>query len=569
MKKVLSVILALVLVCSLAGVMGVSALADGEGVTIVVTGGTGDAIGGEGLSYAAAAALKGSYDDNAILVDAGGFAGSAAAIMTAAGYDLIVPDEALADWDITSISMGVSGLSAGVMFEKNGVKIAFVGVVPMDDQDADTYYSNIQAAVTAARDKGADYVIALGLVDDAAALTDNVAGIDIILTYGAEADVAEITDEAEEPAVLTTILTVGAGFDTIGVVTLDEDGVAAENLDAEQYEALDLEESDVIQALEAAFKVAKAEEEVEEEVIETAETAEVEETQAAEEASPVDAEQTEEAAVLEEEVQQDGESEEAGEAPENDGADESSENTGENDGNTEEDTEEPTEENTENAENTEQTEEQVEETAPVLPTPVVDEASALDAAAEEPVAEEVVTWDGAEESSATDYTRGATDLKIDFEHPVSKVEIKNGENWNEFLAEYYTLSNDNKTVSIKANILNDLVDGNYYFNFKFSDGAADESLTVSISGTYVAPAGESTETAGTTGTTESAQTTESTQTTESAQTTESTASVSGNTPATGDNSPILVYIIILAVLAVALVVVIVLVTRKGKKGGKH
>ena len=571
MKKILSVILTLTMLVGLVGVLGVTALADGDGVTIVVTGGTGGAVGGEGLGFSAAAALKGSYDDNAVmLVDAGGFNVGAAAIMTAAGYDLIVPEEALNDWDINSISMGVSGLSAGVMFEKNGVKVAFVGVVPMADLDDDTYYANIQAAVTAALDKGAEHVVALGLVEDASTLLDVVSGIDIVLTYGDEADVTEITAEDDETQVLATVLTVGAGFDTIGLLTVNDEGVKAENLDAEAYEALGLEESDVIQALESAFKVVDEEEQPEEE--------------------NSDADQTEEISADEEDALQDGDTEEQSEENSEENAEENTEEQSEENSeeNTEEQSEEKTEENTEeqSEENTEEnTEEQSEENAqgteektedaPVLPTPaaVVDDASPEDAVDETKQGEESAAVDGEAESkdSASDllstdgetetksYTRGETDLSITFEKAVSKIDVDYGAaGLKTFGDSYYTLSDEGKTVAIKHDVINPWVDGNYTFRFTFSDNTTQDVI-VNISGNYTAPATATT-------------TTTATSTPEPTPTPAPTASPAprGNTPATGDNSPILTYIIILVVLAVALVVVIVLVARKGKKGGtKH
>ena len=684
MKRAFSMILALVMVLSLCSVMGVSALAEGEqtkgALTIVVTGGTGDAIGGDGLGFASAAALRDSYDDDAVLlVDAGGFAVNAAAIMTAAGYDLVVPDEALTDWDIASISMGVSGLSAGVMFEKNGVRVAFVGVVPMSvpagepaaesaeeaaaaEPDAETYFANIQAAVTAARDKGAAYVIALGLVEDAAALTENVTGIDAVVTYGkaavenveepaaesveeepaaeteepaaeTEEEPAEETEEEpveeteEEPAVETEgesaaenaldgaaeeaeapgalVLTVGEGFASIGVLSITEDGVSAENLDAEQFEALELEQSDVILAMEAAFQSEGADEESGEEADETEsgeeageaepgeeaeqteQTADTEETtgdapaaendteeaDAAQEQPAEEEKSAEEPAAAEEPAEQPVEEQPAEEPAEEKPAEEqpAEEQSAEEPAAAEEPVSEPIEEDkpveeqaAEQAAEQPAAEEVPAETEvdPVEPTPVVDtEEAAADAAAEEtakPESEEAAQ----PTRTVKDFSKGPDDLKLDFDDPIASVSVPDGTGGlKEFLSDYYTLSGDSKSIAIRASVLNDWPEATYSFTFHFSNGAADKEIFVKVSGTYSAPP---TATPEATATAAPTATPEATATPAPTPTPTPTPKANG-TPATGDNSPIVTYAVILVVLLAALAVVVVLVVRKNKR----
>ena len=595
MKKVLCMILSLIMVLSLIGVMSVVSLADAEdGLTVIVTGGTGDAIGGEGLNFTAAAALKASYDENEVLlVDAGGFAGSAPAIMTAAGYDLIVPENALTDWDITSISMGVSGLSAGVMFEKNGVKAAFVGVVPRGGQEEEEYYANIQAAVTASRDKGAAYVVALGLVDDAEALIDNVSGISVILTYGDESSVGKITedglvvavdrdasatdadeeaadeedadeeDAAEEAAdeaqenesVRAVVLTVGKRFGSIGKLTLKTDGVAAENLKAEQYTQMELEESEIIRALEAACKTSAVEDPTEDgEPADDEEPAGDEETDDDEETAGDEEPAGDEETAGEEEPAGDEQSAEDEQPAGDEQPDE---------------TEQPAE--------TESTPEPTEEPI-VEPTPVAgQEEDASETDAEEPTATpeptveptpEVVHYDTDEDKdSPTDYTRGSVDLKLDFDHPVSAVFVSDNGSLKTFEPQYYTLSGDSKSVSIHADVLNAWGDGNYPFAIRFADGTEDKNIIVSISGSYTAPTAtpEPTATAAPADTAAPGSTPAATAASSAAP--QNSNSGSGkSTPLTGDDSPILLYAIILVVLIAALAVVIILVARKKKNG---
>lgn len=628
MKRLLSVLLALVMVMSLAGVMGVSALAAEDELTIVLTGGTDTAVGGEGLGFATAAAIKDTYDSNAVLlVDAGGFDAAAGAIMTAAGYDLVVPDEVMGDWAVTSIAMNSDALKPGALIEKNGVKVGFVAVEPMGGMDAATYYDTIQGAVTGARDTGAEFVIALGRVDDANAIIENVSGIDAILTYGATAikalpgeiteeaeqteepaeeteetdgeteDAAEVTEEGEEeltqdgeteePAAQALYVSVGSDFGSIGIVSIKGNMLYAETVNEETVGALELEESSAIQALEAAFQPAHAQEETVEETTEESEIAE--EPEAAEETE--DAEETEAA---EEQPAEDGATADA-EPVKEDAVEEPT------------DTETSDEETAEDAADAETAEEEqtntdgeaeaADEPAAVEPTPVADGASATDAqetentdalpeesakpaesdaseagendASEEPAApaETEQPADNADNDSnaPTEFIRGLADLEIDFENPVKEVEIKDGSDYKEFESRYYTLSNGDKTVALSASVLNDWPDGNYWFRFLFADGTEAEIVVVRISGDKPVPDSEEQSPAKETTPAAEKETSKADPTPAPAK---DSSAKKASTPATGDTSPIGVYAAILGVMVVALAIVIVLVVRKKKTQDK-
>ena len=147
------------------------------------------------------------------------------------------------------------------------------------------------------------------------------------------------------------------------------------------------------------------------------------------------------------------------------------------------------------------------------------------------------------------WTKGTEDLVFELEHPVSGITVGG----QDFGAEYYTLSNDNKTVAVKASVLNGWTNNaentNYTFVFTFSDGAESKIAKVKISGE--APA-------------EVTATPAPTDTPAPTATPEPTQAPRSSTPPTGDTSPIALYAIILGVMVVALVVVIVLVVRKKK-----
>lgn len=643
MKRVLSMLLALVMVMSLAGVMGVSALAAEDELTIVLTGGTGSAVGGEGLGFATAAAIKDTYDSNAVLlVDAGGFDAAAGAIMTAAGYDLVVPDEVMGDWAVTSIAMNSDTLKPGALIEKNGVKVGFVAVEPMGDMDAATYYETIQGAVTGARDTGAEFVIALGRVDDANAVIENVSGIDAILTYGGTAVKAlpgEITEEAEqteetaeetdgeaeedtemteetaaegeeeltqdgeteETAAQALYVSVGSEFGSIGIVSIKGNMLYAETVNEETVGALELEESSAIQALEEAFQPAQAQEGTAEEMTEETEAAEeaeiteeteaAEETESAEEQPVEDGEAAEDATADAEPVKEDAVEEPADtETSPEENAEETAEAAAD------------TETAEEEAANTDGEAEAAAEPAAVEPTPVVDDASAADAqesintdaqpeetpaeegadtaesddsensenaASEEPAApaDTEQPEDNANENSnaPTEFIRGLADLEIDFENPVKEVQIKDGSDYKEFEARYYTLSNEDKTVALSASVLNDWPDGNYWFRFLFADGTEEKIVVVRISGDKPVPdAAEETPAKE-----EAPAAAEETAKAEAtpAPAKDSTAK-KASTPATGDTSPIGLYAAVLGVMVVALAIVIVLVVRKKKTQDK-
>ena len=230
MKKLLSILLALAMMLSL---FGVAALADGEAeeaveteetaetleseegtapvLTILLTGEVGlpaveDTEEGEepasSMGYAGAAALKEYYarDGIALLVDAGGFAPSAAVVMEAAGYDLAVTADAIESETLVALAP-VADSPAGMMMNKGEMIVAFIGInIPAVEEAEESeeteesaegeevtdpnaaLYAVIQESVDKAAD--ADYVILIGLCADAKALAENVAGVDAILTTG-------------------------------------------------------------------------------------------------------------------------------------------------------------------------------------------------------------------------------------------------------------------------------------------------------------------------------------------------------------------------------------------------
>lgn len=623
MKRFLSVLLALVMVMSLAGVMGVSALAAEDELTIVLTGGTGTAVGGEGLGFATAAAIRDTYDSNAVLlVDAGGFDTAAGAIMTAAGYDLVVPDEVMGDWAVTSIAMNSDALKPGALIEKNGVKVGFVAVEPMGAMDAATYYDTIQGAVTGARDTGAEFVIALGRVDDANAVIENVSGIDAILTFGATAikalpgeiteedelteepaeetgeteEAAEVTEEGEEeftqdgeteePAAQALYVSVGSEFGSIGIVSIKGNMLYAEIVNEETVDALELEESGAIHALEEAFQPAQAQEEIPEEA--AVDIVPAEETEAAEENESA-----------EEQPAEDGEADDAATAdaePVKEDAVEEPTDTETSDEEIAEDTAD-TETAEEEEANTDGEAEAADEPAAVEPTPVADGASSTDAqetedtdalpeesaqpaeaddsesgenaASEEPAApadtEQPAENADNNSNAPTEFIRGLADLEIDFENPVKEVEIKDGSDYKEFESRYYTLSNGDKTVALSASVLNDWPDGNYWFRFLFADGTEEQIVVVRISGDKPVPDSNDESPAKETTPAAAEQTAKAEATPAPAK--DSTAKKT-STPATGDTSPIGVYAAVLGVMVVALVIVIVLAVRKKKTQDK-
>jgi hypothetical protein len=555
MKKVFSLLMALVLVMSLVSVMGVSALAEEEtegGVTVLVTGGMG-AAAEDGLRYATLAAWKNTYEEDAVLlVDAGDFDVAAVPVMNAAGYDLAVPDQAVEDADFACVSMGVEDLKAGAYLEKNETAIAVIGLCPMGDETAEDYYAAIQNNVDAAT--GADFIIAVGQTEDGQALVENVTGLSAVVILGDETDESVVSTGEETSALVATV-----AADGVAVLKLSADGVEGSHAAVEDITALELTDDETVAEAEEAWLAALAQEEAD------AEETDAEETDAEEAEEPADGEDAEEAETDDQTAQD-----------------------------TEETEEEPADEQNDSAEDQQDTEstqeeEQVSGSDAVIqqpdPTPAQESAvSTSDAVldtdqsseqpndedpADDPTDDEDNDDQDDEESEAPAQTtletitfdRGTSDLVVELTGAaLSKIQIGD-EDSTYFLVEGndYSVSNGGLTVTLFANTLNNwpaagsTQSATYKFRFIQTDGNVVEKKIL-IQGSYTAPL--ATETPAPTATAEP---------TATAAPTATPTSTKGTNPATGDNSPILLYVVILVVLVAALVVVVVLATKKKKK----
>jgi hypothetical protein len=544
MKKAFSLLLALIMVMSLFGVMGVSALADedNEGsVTILVTGGMSQA-GEEGLSYATLAAWKNTYEeDTALLVDAGDFDATAVAVMNAAGYDLAVPGEKLDGAEFACVSMGLEDLSAGAYLTKNGVSIAVIGLVPMGDTAAEEYYAAVQSNVDAA--VGADFVVAVGQTEDGQALVENVPGLKAVVLVGDETDESVVSTGEESSALVSTV-----AADGVIVLKLGADGIEGSHATVEDIAELGLTDDEDVAAVEAAWQEALA----------AAAEAEADEPEEEPEEEPA---------------------EEAGEE-DNEEAQEPVEETVEQ---TQEETLEPAaQEETESQQDAAQEEEDASGTdAVVSPTPAQQESavSTSDAVLDTDQSSDLPNDDDPANDPADDgddddqnddqngeqaedtitFDRGANDKVVELTGAsLDKIQI-GGEDSTHYLVEGsdYSVSNDGLTVTLFASTLNNWPEAGstksatYKFRFIKTDGSVEEK-TILIQGEYTAPS----ETPAATATPEASATPEPTAT---------PAANRGNNPATGDTSPIILYVVILVVLVAALVVVIVLATKSSKK----
>ena len=455
MKRIISMLLSLLMLFSLCGV--VSAYAFGSessgDVTVLFTGGIGTAVGGEGLSYAAAAALKDSYDkDEVLLVDAGGFNAGAADIMAAAGYDLAVPAGEIKGWTVASISMGVEGLKAGAMLEKNGTAIAFVGVVSLEeltaeDYTAEDYYADIQKSVDAAAGK-ADFIIALGAVDKPKELAENVSGLNAVLTYGKTTEeTATVESESEDGVVTTTtVMSVGEAFDAIGALKLSKAIITAQVIDSQAFAKRDLTADAAVAELEAAFEPVK--EDAEDEDTDNTDNAENgENNDNAENGEDENTENTDNT------VNNDSIEAESGNS-QNVDADAANAAVGGDDKN---DAVESSPTDTDKKDDSITTDPPV-ETA---------NASATNASTA------VIEWDRSK----------GNDLSIMLEAAVVSVERMDGntKEWTEFLPEYYDIGGG-VTVTIHLSAVDTWGTGPYAFRFAFADGTSVDK-TLKLSGT--------------------------------------------------------------------------------------
>ena len=509
MKKLLSILLALAMMMSL---LGVAALADGEAeevveieeiaetletgeetvpaLTILFTGEVGipaaeeteeTADGEEAVStmgYASAAALKEHYaqSGSVLLVDAGGFAPSAVAVMEAAGYDLAVTGDAITSDTLVALAP-VADSPSGAMVNKGEMIVAFIGInIPAVEETEETedsadgeeetdpnaaLYAVIQESVDKAAD--ADYVILIGLCADAKALAENITGADAILTTGEGVETIEKEDE-------TSVLVVGAkaAFGSIGVVTIDGEGLTAEVLDAEGYAALELTESEDLTAQEAAWieEANKSEEEQPEETTQPEEpdqTDPVVPTPAVTPAVPVD------------DTTDNGEETPAGDNGEETPAGDDGEETPAGDDGEETPAGDDGEE-TPAGDDGEETpaEDDGEE------TPAEDDGE--ETPAEEDGKEESDPEPTPEQDTAINWSKGTEDLEIVFENRVSELKVANP------LVEGsdYVVGEGGNVVYVSADMLNGWPNGRYEFVAVYPDGSQGSQI-VSISGEYEAP----------------------------------------------------------------------------------
>jgi chemotaxis protein histidine kinase CheA len=530
--------------------------------------------------------------------------------MNAVGYDLAVPAAQLEEAEFACVSMGVEELNAGGSFKRNDQTVAFIGIAEMGEQDAAEYYEAIQNNVDAAAAAGVDCIILMGAVEDAQALAENVSGMTMIITVGEESDETVLTlgetdltteetaegteqteegeeateDAAEEAAEEATeaasvlLVTVGASFEGVAVITIDETGVVAGHVDAQALADKGVTADEEIAALEATWlesaAAAASEEEEAEEPDETEESAddEGEETEEPEQTEePVEAEETEDEQVEEPAAAEESEDEQVEEPVE---AEESED----------EQVEEPAAADEPEADETAEPETTpadepaaVSEDEPAADGDGQDEDSQVeDNQSEDGQTEDDPAEDGQIEDSQEDdenvsptdavataipeetpdttkkvtFEKGGEDVVIALEHPIQSISA-NGQLQTQ--GSGYTLSSDGKTATISGSMLNGWGVGPYYFTFTFSDGTADETVQLTISGE--APATATPE-----------PTAEATATPEpTAEPTATPAPSKGANPNTGDTSPIVLYVVILVVMVAALVVVIVLVIRKNKR----
>ena len=121
-------------------------------------------------------------------------------------------------------------------------------------------------------------------------------------------------------------------------------------------------------------------------------------------------------------------------------------------------------------------------------------------------------------------------------------------------SKYYDLSDGGKTVSVHADVLNGWGNGNYYFVVSFTDGTADKTIVVNLSGTApeVTPTPIPTATA--------------TPAASTAPTATPRPTASGIlAPAAGDTSRVVLYAVLFAALVIALIIVIILIIRRSRR----
>lgn len=250
-----------------------------------------------GLTYSKVAALK-SATDNAILVDAGDHIQGTAyggmdkgatiiELMNAAGYDVATLGNHEFDYDMAGClasidaakypyiscnfrhevngTPGETVLDSYVIVKIGGRKIAFVGITTpesitsstpayfQDDEgnyiygidggsDGSALYASVQTAIDAAKNDGADYIIALGhLGVDASSgpwtsknVIANTTGLDAFIDGHSHTtmEMENVTDKTGETVILTQT---GSYLNAVGKLTISVDGsISAELLTGEE-----------------------------------------------------------------------------------------------------------------------------------------------------------------------------------------------------------------------------------------------------------------------------------------------------------------------------------------------
>lgn len=566
------------------------------------------------LGYAAAAALKEHYaqSGSVMLADAGGFDLSAVPVMEAAGYDLAVTGETIESETLVALPPVTDG-PAGMMVNRDELILAFIGVdvpvlereeteeVPAEGEEETDPYAELYAAIQESVNKAAeaDYVILIGLCEHAPALAEKISGVDAILTVGEGVETFEKEDE-------TSVLIVGAGaaFGSVGVVTVDGEGISAELLDGEAYAALDLTENEELTAMESAWiqqANKPAEEEEQPEETQSPETPEQSESVMP---TPAVTPETTPADEGEDETPAD---EGEDEAPADEGGDETPAGDGEDEapaGEGEETDPEPTPEADTSIQWSKGTEDLVIDfedrvtglkiggntlvegsdytvgeggsTVSIAATmlngwgngryefvatypdgteasqlvSISGEAPAMPVQPEPTVTPEPTKEPEVEEKPAEDasWSKGTQDLKIAFENRVSQLKV-GGNTLVE--GSDYTLTDEGNTAIVSAAMLNGWPNAKYAFTAVYADDS-EKTAMVSITGEYKAPEteaeeeSEQLESAGATATPEPTKTPES-------------------SPNTGDTNPIVLYVVVFMVLLAALVVVLVMTGKKNKR----
>ena len=291
MKKLLVTLLCVLMVVAMIPALAFAAPADEE-ITVFYTNDAHTYIE-KGWSYSEIAALKNNAGENALLVDCGDHVQGTAygsmdegktiiELMEKAGYDVATLGNHEFDYGmfraldiaqngtVAYVSCnfynekdGVRGanvLNSYKIFEKNGKKIAFIGITtpesftkstPAYFQDADgnyiygisggtdgkALYADVQKAIDSAKAEGADYIIGLGHlgIDESSApwrSTDviaNTAGLDAFID-GHSHSTIESQDVKDKDGNTVILTQTGSYLENVGKMTIAADGTITTKL---------------------------------------------------------------------------------------------------------------------------------------------------------------------------------------------------------------------------------------------------------------------------------------------------------------------------------------------------